>query len=696
MKPPPLLLGAALLFWGWQTGFLVAGTVMAVALESPLVIKARWEFSDEDFRRLWVFCSLLLLAAVVYAFTDNRGPADFLGLFENPNYFRQRNAGAASAKTAAATIRWLPMIFFPFVAAQAFSARAGIPIETMSVILSLRWKKARKLGRPLPRGPAVNVAYPYFAVCLFAASIHTGENSVFFWGLCVLLAWALWPMRSRRFGPATWAGALGTAIVLGYFGQRGVGQMQRLLENYNPQWFLRSGGGRGDPKQSKTAIGSIGHLKLSGRIVIRLEPEKGRAPPGLLREASYRTYKSQSWLAGSSKGDFEPVVADTTNGTSWVLVPGKSNRASVNLACYLPGGKALLPLPEGSGQLDNLAAYVLEKNSAGALNAVGPGLVIFDARYGPGASLDSPANQDEDTAVPPKELAALTQVISELKLKDPGREQALTALSRFFREKFSYSSWQGPWHPATTNETALAHFLLNTRSGHCEYFATAATLMLRQLNLPARYAVGYAVHETSGQKYVVRQRDAHAWCLVWNKDKQVWEDFDTTPASWVEAEGQRASAFQFFSDAWSRLGFEFAKLRWGQTRLRQYILWGLGPVLALLLYQILFRSRRQRQRGKAPAPAPAIHWPGRDSEFYEVERKLVQRGLARQPGEPLSGWIARAAADPALTSLQSVLPELLRLHYRIRFDPQGLSVPDRETLRHDASDCLARLEERTR
>ncbi len=33
MKTPPFLLGATLVFWGWQTGFLVPGLVMGVALE---------------------------------------------------------------------------------------------------------------------------------------------------------------------------------------------------------------------------------------------------------------------------------------------------------------------------------------------------------------------------------------------------------------------------------------------------------------------------------------------------------------------------------------------------------------------------------------------------------------------------------------------------------------------------------------
>ena len=65
MKPPPLLLGAALLFWGWQAEFLLVGALMAVALESRYLIQARWELSDDDFFRIWIFSTLLFVAALV-------------------------------------------------------------------------------------------------------------------------------------------------------------------------------------------------------------------------------------------------------------------------------------------------------------------------------------------------------------------------------------------------------------------------------------------------------------------------------------------------------------------------------------------------------------------------------------------------------------------------------------------------------
>ena len=41
MKPPPFLLGAALLFWGWQSDLLVPGIVMATVLEGARFIKGR-------------------------------------------------------------------------------------------------------------------------------------------------------------------------------------------------------------------------------------------------------------------------------------------------------------------------------------------------------------------------------------------------------------------------------------------------------------------------------------------------------------------------------------------------------------------------------------------------------------------------------------------------------------------------------
>jgi len=294
--------------------------------------------------------------------------------------------------------------------------------------------------------------------------------------------------------------------------------------------------------------------------------------------------------------------------------------------------------------------------------------------------------------VPPTEKAALTNIITELSLEGLSRAEILRGVGRFFASHFSYSLWQAQPRSLGTNETPLTRFLTTTRSGHCEYFASATVLLLRELGLRARYAVGYVVHEPSGKKYVVRQRDAHAWCLVWNPDQQTWDDFDTTPASWLAIEGNQASPFQFLSDAWSRLFFEFSRLRWGQTPFRQYLLWALVPILGVLLFQIVFHSRRFRRTAAGVLRPSGSSWPGLDSEFYQLEARLAGHGIRRGRCEPLSEWLIRATAASTLIHQRQSLGELLRLHYRYRFDPLGLGTEERDLLRCRAKACLASLE----
>ena len=701
MKTPPFLLGAALLFWGWQSDFLAAGAVMGVILESARFAKTRWDLSDAEIRRILTFCTVLALATAVYAFTSNEEGGSFGGLIHGPGAVH--NATMTSVRASTAFFRWLPMTLFLFAAAQLFSTREKIPWTAISIFSRWRARRNRESGSAAPSG-GVNILYPYFFVCLFSAGIHTNEGGVsFFWGQCALIIWALWPFRSRHFGILTWTGVLAAVIVFGFSSQSGIGALERVLEGADVQWLMRLMRQRADPLQAVTAIGRIGELQLSGRIVIRLRTENNEAPPAYLREASYRNYSpwKQSWFAGGQGNVFESIPQGT-NKTTWVLLPDKTNTASANIVCYLNGvnpesrnSQALLPLPTGSGRLENLNAFLLSKNNAGAVLAEGPGLVIFDAHYGPGATIDSPPDARTnllDLVVPTNEAPALERVISEMNIPGADDRQMLEAVAVFFQHNFTYSIWQGRDKLATTNKTPLTRFLLTSRSGHCEYFATATVLLLRELKIPARYAVGYAVHEKSGRGFVVRERDAHAWCLVWNRQTGVWEDFDTTPASWIGIERKRASVMQWLSDAWSWIGFQISKFRWGQSNLRGYILWGLIPVLAVLLYQIIFRrGRRRRHPRQGDKNGAAVFWPGLDSEFYLLEKKLAGRGVTRQPGEPLSDWLARILEEPALADLRAPLEALLRLHYRHRFDPQGLNDQERETLTREAKLCMETL-----
>jgi hypothetical protein len=739
MRPPPLLLGAALLFWGWQAGLLWVGAGMGALVELAILIKARWDFSDEDFERIWTLCSLLLLAMVVFAFTQNDGLSTFSNLMSDADRNAQRGATLATARTASNVLRWLPMVFFPFLLAQTFSTRETIPLATISHILQRRWKLAQRLGQSIPPSRGFNVGYPYFCMVLLAASFHAAEDNTYFWGFCGLLGWALWSLRSRRYSLAVWAAILVVAGIAGYFGQRGISQAQRYLVGFNAQWLARFLRRSDDPFQSRTAIGRVGAIKNSSAIAVRLLPRTPRDVPMYLREATYRRYERQIWFAGSSRDDFTTVtetLGTSTNLPYWPLVPDKATTAAVQIACYLDGSEngipsGTLPLPSGTARLDKFPGFALKLNTAGAVLAQGPGLLIFDAHFGPGPTFDSPPGTNtrrgsqrvlptpaeetpsaltngppdesrsdsrrrrfvanEDIDVTPAEAVALDAVIAELQLEGLPYQQVLTRLTAFFNDKFTYSIWQGPFQRLVEDETPLARFLLRARSGHCEYFATATVLLLRRLEIPARYATGYAVHEQSGDGYVVRFSDAHAWTLVWDQSREIWEDFDTTPASWVEAERSGFAVLRWLGDGWGRIKFELAKFRYGQSSVRKYLLWIVVPGLALLLYQIVFRRGRKRQLNRKQDDKFFANWPGLDSDFYRLEKQLATRGVMRGEAEPLGDWLRRVVETPGLADLRAPLDEVLRLHYRHRFDPLGLDAPAREALRQETSRCLETL-----
>jgi len=252
LKAPPLLLGAVLMFWGWQSGLPLAGVALGIVLESAWVIKVRWEFSDADLRRIMTFCTMFAFAAMLYVFTTSQESG---GGFKGAPSTVGRAMSISSLKTSTAFFQWLPMFLFLFVAAQTFSTRERIPLTAVSIISRWRSLQDQKHGHG-PAGRSVNVSYPYFIVCLFSAGIHSNEGSTsFYLGQCCLIFWVLWRFRSRRFGILVWALALAAVMTFGYFGQRDIialqqyngGYLARLLAQFMRQWA--------DPMQSTTAIG---------------------------------------------------------------------------------------------------------------------------------------------------------------------------------------------------------------------------------------------------------------------------------------------------------------------------------------------------------------------------------------------------------------------------------------------------------
>jgi hypothetical protein len=114
---------------------------------------------------------------------------------------------------------------------------------------------------------------------------------------------------------------------------------------------------------------------------------------------------------------------------------------------------------------------------------------------------------------------------------DPGADRAVIsdAVSRYIRSVGGYTL-----SPAITPESEdfALYFLQELREGYCIHFATAAVLMLRALDVPARFTTGYVVTvspDDIGQTIILTDINAHAWVEVFYEDIG-WLFLEATPS----------------------------------------------------------------------------------------------------------------------------------------------------------------------
>ncbi len=100
-----------------------------------------------------------------------------------------------------------------------------------------------------------------------------------------------------------------------------------------------------------------------------------------------------------------------------------------------------------------------------------------------------------------------------------------------------------------TGDDPIAGFLFTQKRGHCEYFASAMTVMLRTLEIPSRLVNGFLPGEYNdiSSLYVVRGSDAHSWVEAYFPSYG-WIAFDPTPATGTLSLGG-ASRLRLYLDA---------------------------------------------------------------------------------------------------------------------------------------------------
>ncbi|MBZ5617342.1 MAG: DUF3488 and transglutaminase-like domain-containing protein [Acidobacteriia bacterium] len=280
-------------------------------------------------------------------------------------------------------------------------------------------------------------------------------------------------------------------------------------------------------------------------------------------------------------------------------------------------------------------------------------------------------------------------------------------LERYLRNDFGYTL-QLPSHEIAD---PLAYFLFTRRKGHCEYFASALTVMLRAVGIPSRLATGFqsGIYNPISDLWMVRSSDAHSWVEAWIPGHG-WTTFDPTPPDpnaagfafltklglyldaaetfwqeWVVSydSGQQLSLVDQLQQGARRMGLRwFDSVNglgsdWGvlQTEwLRRYAIrivavlalgvwiWLMGPPIIRLL-RIRHRVQRVR-RGQASVADATL--------LYERMLHLLKRRGYQKPA-----WFTPAefAATLPRTSLGSAVAEFTATYNALRFGGRTEAAP---------------------
>ena len=646
--PPPLLLGAALLLWGWVWGPMWLAVPVALLVEGRRWVEQRWDFREVDYVRIWNVCMIFTLGMLTY------------NLFE-----------AGLDETFYLAMQWLPILFLPLVLAQLYGEMGPIPLNTVAVLARRRRRMEEAAGRDLRPVRRMHLGYPFLALLALSLGgrFFTGPGPLNYSAVLVgLVSYALWANRDRGRGRPL----LTLLAVVGALGLAGGSRAGIQWAARSMQGSLRGPQLRQQPPNqlwSQTAIGQIGDLKLSDRIRWTLEAPR-RAAPDYLREASFLRYKNRNWMNQNHRL-FHPV----TNGPPWRV--GEVTPSHEFTLRGRPGGPiVVLPMAFRTDLVSDLQAEGLRTNELACFQGNSmPGVVEYRVGHRPGPPEDPPpVEEDLSLELTDEEATIFSLLAGQLWKPSDGAEARLRAVERHFASGYRYTTYQDDRHgPSRHRRHALAHFLTTDREGHCEYFATATTLLLRRAGVPARYCVGFSVQEWDRRRgqFLLRGKHRHAWCQAWIDG--AWRVVDTTPGDWRDIDMAGGNTlWRAVKDRFDRVTMAISLWRnspAGQRVITVFV-WSSGALLILYLVLRMLIGKRRRKRGRNPARV----WPGQDSEFLPVLAALDGR------------------SEPDAPEWREAYERGARLHARYRFDPQGLDAEERARLQADAATCLDGLQ----
>ncbi len=630
MKSPGGLIGAALLFWGYQTENLIAAAVMAVLIEMPNFIRRRFDFRDIDFYRIadLVYAAALVLMVILY-------------LFEQ------------SSKAYTRFLVFSPLIVFPLAAAVRYSTRCSIDARVFLFLL-------RRIAKPLPgqKPFLIQLDYLYLLLILISAGAVSRDAPWYFPAMFVFTGWSLLAARPTGRFRLTWVFFLIMAGGVGYLGQSGFFVLQRHFRRRLVRFlssYIRSDQ---DPHHNITDIGNLGRLKNSHSIIMRVGPPR-LTTRILLREATYNRYRRGHWFA--MRAAFKNLAPGPLN-RDWTLTEA-DGKYRLTIQTAFPNGRGLLKLPPGTLRVSGFLADQVLVNQYGAALAIG---ALTHAAYETiytGTLFNEWPPKPWDHEVPRSLAAGLKRQVKEIGLSAAAPRQSVHMLRRHFIERFRYRL---VLTPPGEDALPILDFLERIRAGHCEYFATAAVLLLRAAGIPARYAVGYSVHEFSAieRTSVVRASHAHAWAVY--HDGGGWRIFDATPEDWRQREDRTRSSFQTIADIINFLVFRYH--RWHRHKRPDNALrYVLLAVLAVIAVLIFMRLRRRVLHPAHRGFKPPVSLRGLP-EIDRLEVCLKRLGFIREKYEPYLVFLDRLEKTGTVPKA-SLLRDFFHEYYDFRYNP---------------------------
>lgn len=487
------------------------------------------------------------------------------------------------------------------------------------------------------------------------------------------------------FGPSPGVRVVVAALLLlvalgGWAAAAAMRRFEREIDHLLVNLFRDQGGGGALGFSGQSALGSVHRRKLrsENRVMLRVY---GSQPPGYMRGQVFVEYRDAMWHTVPSTrsldpSEVRPLMFPRVEAESrlFALEDGvRAERWSVFECWPDPSLATYLFTPLGT---THVAAAVNEVSVTPRHNIVRSDELLPGHPY---TAFVPRGRWSAGEAPSPQFLQNLTEVPAYLERRlKPLAEQVLAgcqtpaekirAVRAFLRNNFEYRLGIEIYG----DEDPVVYFLKNRLPAHCEYFATAGTLLLRLGGVPARYVTGFVVDEPNEYAgcWLARNRDAHAWVEAFDPTRG-WVIVECTPAAGVP-QGEPSSAF---TQAWdgARQWWRRLRVRWDREGMHVVgeVLIALlvnGPVQLLIALVIGFAGwQRWRvwrlNRNRATPVDP--HLTAMHALLQRADRHAERRQQRRRTNETLHEFAARLT-----------LPELAqwyREYAACRYQPQTIS-----------------------